>query len=1004
MPSAFARVPSAMSHRPTTRFAVRVVAAVAVIVASVPAARTAQAQAPPAGGLVEVGRLPVPGNPPASGWLVLNPTTRRAYELFEEGTKTTVQSFDLDTLAPLRRLELDGILVPHGRRDGHISAGQTLRSGEVAHALDEQAGILYLALGAVDAANTTAHGATGSGSTNADARKFANRYVAIDEKALDEGRPAVASFREPEAHARLGRYWLMGMAVDRHRLSESSVLPGRKVGNLVLLFAQPNHPNAPVHNHELVRWDVGPGQVLHADAADPMSNGLTDPFATPNGGQVLDACRFGTVSGGFGFNANGSAFQWELLVRRHDILFVCQSAPSSAAVARMELRDGGAIPPTGGVTLYLLGRGVFDAVTDGVGKLFLRSTTDDGETWWVFDADTRRFTGSLAAKTSANGSMSIGVDHSTGRLYMLLTDYTSPFGGKQTPVRGGLLFADTRLSAPVPFENVRPDLAYPAHMRIQVDPVTRRVFVRRGHQGELSCVVYPATDGTSKCPLEGFYRVFKDTIPIPQEQPAVDDAAFTTDVAEKEGVTQASYLGTGSGYGARTLLVGGVTAASSGVVTQSPCGKDDRRVLVGSVGNVSVSDISTAASAASLDADIGTQKVSATPGQSCVPSFPVAADSDEFSFDKRNNKDPSVEVPDGINDYEASCTGDGTDKPPTVAGVGRQGFSSEAVCDRKGSRGEGRATGRLTLPEDAAGISVAKGHSEARIVRRTGEGITATVDSWARGIVIPNVGEIGAVRAEATVQAAGRPGSAKARFERTICDVDLGDFQHLGCLDLEKDGAIDKLNEAATGRAEFRLREVDPELERGSRSGYQAGIQRDRLDGFEDRALARDDSLAVPALEVVYYPYGSGGRVIVQLAGAQATVSYGIACLEGQGRDGKCADGLDEDDLSDELLPDDAGDIAAFDDTGDSDSDDLVFADDGTEALGPFAPGRGESAVTRFLRAPVRAVAAALRLLFNNPRELGLMTAVWVLLYGPFRLAGRHRSIRSLRRRRLAPT
>jgi hypothetical protein len=212
---------------------------------------------------------------------------------------------------------------------------------------------------------------------------------------------------------------------------------------------------------------------------------------------------------------------------------------------------------------------------------------------------------------------------------------------------------------------------------------------------------------------------------------------------------------------------------------------------------------------------------------------------------------------------------------------------------------------------------------------------------------------------------------------------------------------IRRLNEAATGRAEFRLRQPDPAMERGSRSGYRAAVQRDRLDGFGDRVPARDNSLAVPTLEVVVYDRGT--RRTFHLAGVQAAVSYGIACLDGQGRDGNCADGFDEGDLSDEPLPDDAGDIAAFDDGGSS-SDDIAFADDGTaEALGPLGPAKGESAVTRFLRAPVRAAAAALRLLFNNPRELGLMTAVWLLLYGPFRLAGRHRSVRALRRRRLSP-
>jgi hypothetical protein len=982
----------------------RVFAAVVLCLTMLPAAGVARGEdATPSArpGLVEVDRLPV-ADPTSvrSGWLLLNPRTRRAYQVFE-GSTTVIQSYDLDTLEPLRRLELAGFPIATGRRDGYLNVGNTTRSGDVVHAFDQEAGILYLALSGTDQESTVGT-VVAQNSNSTDARRLAARYVAVDEAALDEGREAVASFRVPTAHARLRQYWLHGMEVDRHRtVADPS---GRAVGTLVLLFAAPNAPtNTGVYNHELVRWD--PSRVLAPRAAARTSTGANDPTAetrAEDGARVLEPCNSVPITPSV-FNASGSGFQWGLLVGRDDVVLSCQGGEASATVVRLGLEADGGLPPVGAVTIHRLGRAVSDALADREGRrLLLRTTGDDGETWWVFDAAIGRFTGSLAAKLMSSGSMTAGLDPATGRLYTLLADYSGFFGGREVSVRGGLYFADTHLSSPVPFENVRPDLAYPAVFGIAVDPATRRVFVRRGRYGSISCAVYPSTQATSTCPVEPFYRVFRDTVPIPEQQPEVDDSAFTTDVPERDGVTQASYLGSASGYGVRAMFLNGV-----GVYGQVVCGTDDRDLLLGAVGNVSVSDLSTAAEASSLDADLSTQKVAATPAQSCRPQQLVErdvnspADHDELSFDKRDNDEPEVKVPDGVNDYEASCVGDGTDKPPMVDGrVPRDGFSSEVTCDRKGERAEGRATGELSLPEGAAGVRVAKGHSEARIVRKAGEGIKATVDSWARGIVIPNVGEIGAVRGEATVEAAGRVGSARTRFERTVCDIDFGEFQHLGCLDLEKDTVIDKLNQAATGRAEFRLRQPDPAMERGSRSGYRAAVQRDRLDGFGDRVLARDNSLAVPTLEVVVYDQGR--RRTFHLAGVQAAVSYGIACLNGQGRDGKCADGLDEGDLSDELLPEDDDEpVAAFDD-GVSGTDDSFLADDGAEALGPFAPARGESAITRFLRAPVRAAATALRLLFNNPRELGLMTAVWLLLYGPFRLAGRHRSVRSLRRRRLA--
>lgn len=54
---------------------------------------------------------------------------------------------------------------------------------------------------------------------------------------------------------------------------------------------------------------------------------------------------------------------------------------------------------------------------------------------------------------------------------------------------GGLSGDDTRLGPASAPENTAPELAYPAVYRLAVDPVRRRVYVRRGHVG----VGYPGT-------------------------------------------------------------------------------------------------------------------------------------------------------------------------------------------------------------------------------------------------------------------------------------------------------------------------------------------------------------------------------------------------------------------------------------------------------------------------------------------------------------------------------
>jgi hypothetical protein len=74
----------------------------------------------------------------------------------------------------------------------------------------------------------------------------------------------------------------------------------------------------------------------------------------------------------------------------------------------------------------------------------------------------------------------------------------------------------------------------------------------------------------------------------------------------------------------------------------------------------------------------------------------------------------------------------------------------------------------------------------------------------------------------------------------------------------------------------------------------------------------------------------------------------------------------------------------------------------GTVVVAQPAKAAKESRLRTILYAPGRALKEALRLLFNNPRELALMAAVWALLYAPCYLGERRRSINGLRARRAA--
>ena len=202
---------------------------------------------------------------------------------------------------------------------------------------------------------------------------------------------------------------------------------------------------------------------------------------------------------------------------------------------------------------------------------------------------------------------------------------------------------------------------------------------------------------------------------------------------------------------------------------------------------------------------------------------------------------------------------------------------------------------------------------------------------------------------------------------------------------------VGQLNEAMGGRGEVRLRTPDAELLDGTEHGYLAAVQRDRRQLFSDQTITRDRSLAIPGLEIIFFRGDGGawgaGRQVIQLAGAQAATSYGIICVFGQSASGKCSNGDDEAMLD--------GGITTL-------SGDTIVVTEVQEVPGDAPPASSdkEPTILRLIKKIPQAIAQALRLLFNNPRELGLLAAVWALLFAPCYLGERRRSIRGLTARR----
>lgn len=812
-----------------------------------------------------VGQLPVlRGDGVVGGWLIVNPTTRRAYEVFETivggggnllagelprtNAATIIQSFDLDTLVPLRRIVVAGAPVTAGS-----PANQSIRvigGGEIVYAVDEVGGRLFLALSNMRTNPTFGNDA---------ARTFDNLLV-IDEDALDNGDSNAARVLPPpvEQRQRLSYHSLRGITYFERADGK---------GKLLLLLAAVDapavneSPTRPIYDNYLAQWD-----------ADTLAGDWLE---------LLTGCSSAPL---FGPGVNDNSYQLAMLREPAAIYLGCQSARKLAQVLRVAVDPSG-VPIAAGQSAFLLSRPHAEVLADPGGSRLLFRTIQGGSTWWVFDAKTNLFSGAFAASLG-DGLPSAGIDTTTGRLYALVPDATfpDPISGLQRPVRGGFAFGDTRLD-PVPQLNyVMPELAYPARYRIVVDPPTRRVFVRRGRDGVASRVVFPGVDSDQPSPVEDFYMVLRDNVAISEQPPDDDDSTRTAQVEEVPGLTAAAFVATGSGYGTRELLVGGLEAATAREAgSRTPCGPDDREVRFGSVEAASLSDVTASASSLGLALSPSSQEDLAVPVDRCFPGTPPAG-SGTSGADLSQGQ------------FQAECVGDDTDEA-SVAAPG-QDFAAAVTCDFAAERVHASATGALTPVPAAPVVRVGSSSSDVDVERLEGGGVRVHVDSISEGIEITvgtETGSIGAVRTEITSVAKGRAGTAKTTFVRTICGVALPGYSNPGCTSdpAQQTQIRDGLNRLLGTRGEARLRVPDPSLADGSSSGYQSAIQRNRTELFQDQTISRDVSLAVPGLELIFYrgddPQKGAGRQIFQFAGVQASTSYGIQCLFGQTEGGACA-------------------------------------------------------------------------------------------------------------------
>ncbi|MHB8511152.1 MAG: hypothetical protein ACYDCC_03130 [Actinomycetota bacterium] len=468
----------------------------------------------------------------------------------------------------------------------------------------------------------------------------------------------------------------------------------------------------------------------------------------------------------------------------------------------------------------------FDRGSDRM--FFLTTNSGAGRGAWVFDGLRSSFLGIIATGDDRPGANSygMGVDESTGRLYM------------QTPV--GLLVADARRT-PLPGGLLFSQFAGDGIGSIVADPVHHLVFVR---------------DPSSRVGSQSErYVVYKDSIPLTVDPPAGTPDSLTTNVEEQAGKTAVNYSAGGSAFAFRALTTGGVQRAawniaigivdpqSSSLWTQVqnlPIDQGDRDLYAARVRSVALSNDAASASA-------------------------IASDADPATLRDLSNNNETWPV-DG-----ASCVDD-SGTPSKQSGTQN---TSSATCDKAHTTVLANA-GAQSLSNST--ISVGAMFANVSAVRDSNLGTVVTSMATVHDISIGSQAFIGSLTTIASTYAHGRPGTARSSFDRIFSDVRVGSYR---CGQCDPSVVQPLLQKALGGQASVSFPAPDPTYVNGSHGGYQAVVERDIYQSYADRALNDDNSIEVPGMEIVYYSDARAGRTreVVQLAGVEADSHYGIYLL-----------------------------------------------------------------------------------------------------------------------------
>lgn len=351
-----------------------------------------------------------------------------------------------------------------------------------------------------------------------------------------------------------------------------------------------------------------------------------------------------------------------------------------------------------------------------------------------------------------------------------------------------------------------------------------------------------------------------------------------------------------------------------------------------------------------------------------------------------------------------------------------QGFAADVQC--RAAKGFVRSQARARAFEQKGSpvgdVHIGDVAGDVYLYLDEARGLVARSEAYVRDIRIGGEIFIDAAVTIAEAWAAGRPGTASTSFLRRLCgvrmpnvkyeadvvDLDLppqhfpdpvGDVDPLdentddvivngidveGCGDavvpppsnptgIGSQPAVDVMNRVLGSRGRVSVPHPDGELRQGTAGGYLASIQKDRLQQVSARSVNNDESTQVPALEIILFnddPTLGRGRQLYQLAGVDASVTYGIYLLNPASEDFN--------------LPEEAigltGGAPPFPGKGPSDQ---------PTGFGQAPPGGG---------GPITIVFRGIAFLLRSPKDMLLAAAVWAILFSPAQLSWRRRALKGL--------